>query len=177
MPPTTCVARRSGPVGKSQATRLCWSERGAIACLADAPFRGSDHWVWERWRAMTTAEIEGFTTEVGRTPCCECCGIGPGDTSKEIAMTTSKKSPKTSKAPKTVTTKTPKPAPAEKAPKAPGEDLVVFAFRLTAEERDAIHRAAGPAKASKFARTLLVAAARNDEGAVRAILKSAQTEA
>jgi hypothetical protein len=55
--------------------------------------------------------------------------------------------------------------------KVPREDLCVFAFRLTAEERDAIHKAAGPAKASKFARTLLVAAARNDESAVKAIMK------
>ena len=65
----------------------------------------------------------------------------------------------------------------ENAPKATREDLCVFAFRLTEEERDAIHKAAGPAKASKFARTLLVAAARNDEAAVKAIMKAAKTEA
>ena len=57
------------------------------------------------------------------------------------------------------------------------EDLCVFAFRLTAEERDAIHKAAGHAKASKFVRTIAVAAARNDEAAVRAIMKGVQTEA
>lgn len=57
------------------------------------------------------------------------------------------------------------------------EDLCVFAFRLTEAERDAIHRAAGPAKASKFARTLLVAAATKDEAAVRAIMKDVQVEA
>jgi hypothetical protein len=61
--------------------------------------------------------------------------------------------------------------------KAAREDLCVFAFRLTAEERDAIHKAAGPAKASKFVRTIAVAAARNDEAAVRAIMKGVQTEA
>jgi hypothetical protein len=61
--------------------------------------------------------------------------------------------------------------------KAPREDLCVFAFRLTAEERDAIHKAAGPAKASKFVRTIAVAAARNDEAAVRAIMKGVETEA
>lgn len=62
-------------------------------------------------------------------------------------------------------------------PAAKREDLCVFAFRLTAEERDAIHKAAGPAKASKFVRTLAVAAARNDEDAVRAIMKGMQAEA
>ena len=67
-----------------------------------------------------------------------------------------------------------KAAPKEKAPR---EDLCVFAFRLTEEERNAIHKAAGPAKASKFARTLLVAAVRNDESAVKAIMKAAKSEA
>ncbi|MBK7046467.1 MAG: hypothetical protein IPH48_08160 [bacterium] len=74
------------------------------------------------------------------------------------------------------TTRARKPA-AEKAStktaetKAPREDLCVFAFRLTEAERDAIHKAAGPAKASKFARNLLVAAANQDDAAVRAIMK------
>ena len=80
--------------------------------------------------------------------------------------------PKTTK--KTAAPKTAKAAPKEKAP---NEDLCVFAFRLTEAERDAIHKAAGPAKASKFARTLLVAAAHNDEVAVKAIMKAAQTKA
>jgi len=61
--------------------------------------------------------------------------------------------------------------------KAVKEDLCVFAFRLTPEERDAIHKAAGPAKASKFVRALAVAAARKDEAAVRAIMKGVQTKA
>ena len=65
----------------------------------------------------------------------------------------------------------------ENAPKAPRDNLCVFAFRLTEEERDAIHKAAGPAKASKFVGTLAVAAARNDEAAVKAILKGIQNEA
>jgi len=64
----------------------------------------------------------------------------------------------------------------ENTPRAPREALCVFAFRLTEEERNAIHKAAGPAKASKFARTLLVAAARNDEAAVKTIMKGMQTE-
>ncbi len=76
------------------------------------------------------------------------------------------------------TTRSRKPAAeksaAEAKTKAPREDLCVFAFRLTEAERDAIHKAAGPAKASKFARNLLVAAATKDEAAVRAIMKEIQ---
>jgi len=71
------------------------------------------------------------------------------------------------------TTRTRKPTAEKKKttePKAPREDLCVFAFRLTETERDAIHKAAGPAKASKFARSLLVAAATKDEAAVLAIM-------
>jgi hypothetical protein len=74
---------------------------------------------------------------------------------------------------KPAVTAAPKDEPKEKA----RENLCVFAFRLKPEERDAIHKAAGPAKASKFVRALAVAAARNDETAVRAIMKEVQSEA
>ena len=92
---------------------------------------------------------------------------------------------KSKSAKKATTAKTRKPAKAaveavehdEPKKKTPREELCVFAFRLTTEERDAIHKAAGPAKASKFVRTLAAAAARNDEAAVKAILKSIQIEA
>ena len=52
------------------------------------------------------------------------------------------------------------------------EELVVFAFRLTEAERNSIHKAAGPSKASKFVRSLAIAATRGDEAAVKEILKS-----
>lgn len=68
-------------------------------------------------------------------------------------------------------------AAAEPNAKGPREELCVFAFRLTEAERDAIHKVSGPAKASKFARSVLVAAANKDEAAVRAIMKDIQTEA
>jgi hypothetical protein len=88
--------------------------------------------------------------------------------------TTKKKTTAKARKP-TVKTTAPK-APVEPKEKAPREDLCVFAFRLTAEERTAIHKAAGPAKASKFVRSLAVAAARNDEAAVKAIMKGTQTK-
>lgn len=77
------------------------------------------------------------------------------------------------------TTRARKPAAEKPAAetKAPRKELCVFAFRLTEAERDAIHKAAGPAKASKFARNLLVAAATQDEAAVRAIMKEIQSDA
>jgi len=48
----------------------------------------------------------------------------------------------------------------------------VFAFRLSEEERDLIHKAAGPARASKFVRALAVAAACRDEAAIKLLLQS-----
>ncbi len=62
-----------------------------------------------------------------------------------------------------------KPA-AAKAATGQKEDLVVFAFRLKAEERALIHKAAGPAKASRFVRALTVAASRGDAKAVSEIV-------
>ena len=52
----------------------------------------------------------------------------------------------------------------------PAEDLVVFAFRLTPKEREIIHKAAGPAGASRFVRAVAIAAASGDEEAVLKLL-------
>ena len=56
------------------------------------------------------------------------------------------------------------------------EDLVVFAFRLTKDEREAIHQAAGPAKASQFVRALTTAAAKGDEVTVAAMIKAVKSD-
>lgn len=87
-----------------------------------------------------------------------------------MAKSKTAKRPKKARAPKT--SRPTKAALTAGAPKekTAREDLCVFAFRLTAEERSAIHKAAGPAKASKFVRSLAVAAARGDEASVRAIM-------
>ena len=71
--------------------------------------------------------------------------------------------------------KAPKEAAKAKGTREPRErqeDLVVFAFRLSEEERDLIHKAAGPARASKFVRALAVAAACRDEAAIKLLLQS-----
>ena len=81
--------------------------------------------------------------------------------------------PKAKKVEKPTAQATPETVAHEEPKKEKFADLCVFAFRLTEEERDAIHQAAGPAKASKFVRTLAVAAARNDEAAVKEIMKAA----
>ena len=56
------------------------------------------------------------------------------------------------------------------------KDTVVVAFRLTRAERDLIHAAAGPAKASSFVRRLAVAGARTDLKAVEEIVDGGAAE-
>ena len=78
--------------------------------------------------------------------------------------------------------KSTKKAPRTKSTKAvvqadDSQELVVFAFRLTRAERDLIHQAAGPAKASKLARSLLVAAAQKDEKAIKTLMETVQATA
>jgi len=65
--------------------------------------------------------------------------------------------------------------PTSKTPKVNDPDLKTFAFRLTKDESAAIHRAAGPGKASDFARRVLAAAAKADHAALRQILDEAKT--
>ena len=57
------------------------------------------------------------------------------------------------------------------------DDLVVFAFRLTPDEREEIHTAAGSARASRFVRAVALAAARRDVSALNAIMLEASREA
>ena len=67
-----------------------------------------------------------------------------------------------------------KAAPKKTTPTAPTEDLVVFAFRLTQAERDAIHQTAGPRNATQFVRRVAVAFAKEDEASFNAVLKEAK---
>lgn len=65
-----------------------------------------------------------------------------------------------------------KPEPRPTLPEEPTttEEQVVFAFRLSRASRDAIHAAAGPAKASKFVKSLAIAAAQGDIDTIHQIV-------
>ena len=81
------------------------------------------------------------------------------------------------KAAKKGTAKPKRPAD-EIMPKARASDpLVVFAFRLSEAEREEIHAAAGPARASRFVRAVALAAARRDVAQLQSILLETQREA
>ncbi len=75
----------------------------------------------------------------------------------------------TAKMKKVAKAKEPK-EPKPKKEKAPKEPQVVFAFRLTEAQRDAIHKAAGPGKATRFVLNAALAAASSDRSAFEELL-------
>jgi len=98
-------------------------------------------------------------------------------TTKPAKARTPKKAAKTkAAAPKTKPEKVAKPRP-EKKPKAPREsreDWGTFALKLPVPEREAFHKASGPGGASRFARTVLVAFAKEDEAAFKTAIIEAR---
>jgi len=65
--------------------------------------------------------------------------------------------------------------PKPKKEKAAREDLVVFAFRLPATDRDLIHKAAGPGKATKFVHAAALAASNGDDSAFKELTAQARS--
>lgn len=92
----------------------------------------------------------------------------PAESNQTADAPAPEKKVKTSK-----TTKAEKPAKPKREQREKEEGLVVFAFRLTPAERDAIHKAAGPGGASRFVRAIAIAAANEDEAAIKAVLMEA----
>ena len=74
-------------------------------------------------------------------------------------------------APKTKTAKAATP----KKEKPPKEDLMTFAFRMTKVESVALHKAAGPANASRTMRALAAAFVAEDRAAFESIIEDART--
>ena len=97
--------------------------------------------------------------------------------------TTDTKAQKTKKAatPKVAKTKTakaetrkPKRETKGKAPRESRDGWGTFALKLPVAEREAFHKATGAAGASRFARTILVAFANEDEATFKAALAEAR---
>lgn len=89
-----------------------------------------------------------------------------------MSETKSKKKPAKPKAEKPTETKAAKPTREKKdrPPRESREGWGTFALKMPVPEREAFHKAAGPAGASRFARTVLVAFANEDEAAFKAAL-------
>ena len=90
-------------------------------------------------------------------------------TAMEVDMA-EKKTEKVRATKKTKAEKVPKP----KKERPPKEDLMVFAFRLSKTESEALHKAAGPANASRTMRSLAAAFAAEDPDAFKAVVAEAR---
>jgi hypothetical protein len=100
------------------------------------------------------------------------------ETATQAASTTETKTtkPKTRKKTAKATppkTKAPKAAKPKKAT-VPKEDLMVFAFRMTKVESAALHKAAGPANASRVMRALAAAFVAEDRAVFESIVEDAR---
>jgi hypothetical protein len=138
-------------------------------CRAEAAITYLDHGVCEKhWHQFTADDEPPDALRIA-------LGIeATASTATEDSTmeATSSKTPKIeAAAPSAATSKTTKPAKGTKAApktktakpkKASREPQVVFAFRLSEADRDRIHKAAGPAKATKFVRAAALAAANQD---------------
>ena len=80
---------------------------------------------------------------------------------------------KKDKAPKQTKEVTPKGSKATSREKV--ENPVVFAFRLSEDDRTRIHEAAGPAGATRFVRSAALAAATGDSKAFEALVSQAKS--
>jgi hypothetical protein len=99
------------------------------------------------------------TTETAATETKATKGKPPKKTGKAKAATPKTKTPKASKPKK------------ERAPK---EDLMTFAFRMTKAESIALHKAAGPANASRTMRALAAAFVAEDRAVFETVVEDAR---
>ena len=132
-------------------------------CRAEADITYLEHSVCERhWNQLTAEDAPPDTLRM-------VLGIeATAESAMEDSMGTS-----TSKARKPKAAK-PKAVKEARPKKKALENAVVFAFRLEAADRDIIHKAAGPAGATRFVRSAALAAARGDAAAFEELTKQAK---
>ena len=158
-------------------------------CRAEADITYLEHGLCKRhWNELTAEDAPPDTLrvvlgiEATAEPAMEDSMDDAGSkTAKAVATTTAagsrkgKASPK-ARSPQKAKPKATKPKAAkETKPRKALEAPVVFAFRLEAADRDVIHKAAGPAGATRFVRSAALAAARGDAAAFEELTKQAKS--
>jgi hypothetical protein len=71
--PATDVVAAVEKILEPKPVELFSSEKGSIACKDHTPIKGSDTWRFDRWRKMTSEDIEAFERELGHPIACETC--------------------------------------------------------------------------------------------------------
>jgi hypothetical protein len=124
-------------------------------CRDEAAITYLDHGVCEKhWNHLTAEDAPPDALRISLGIEATAPAATEETTMEPATEKTAKKSKKPPAKPKAA--KGPKPAKVN----APKEPLVVFAFRLSEADRDAIHKAAGPGKATKFVLAAALAAAK-----------------
>jgi len=141
---------------------------------------------WNRWTAEDApldalrmvlglgadapAALEADMSEIETAATAATEGTTMATKKKTATKATKKAAPKAAKPAKAVKAKAPK----AKREKVDQGDLVTFAVRLPKAEAEALHAAAGPRNASRFAKALFAAFAAADPRAFQAILAEAK---
>jgi len=167
---------------RKEGTRAMTERCEVARCRAEADLTYLEHGVCDRhWNQLTAEDAPAdalrmaLGIEATAPTATEDQAMEPSTSkapkSESSATPTPGKNPKAEKKAKTKVVKEPKP----KKEKVPKEPQVVFAFRLTEAQRDAIHKAAGPGKATRFVRTAAIAAASGDRAGLEELLALAKT--
>ena len=126
-------------------------------CRDEAAITYLDHGVCERhWTQLTAEDVPPDALRISLGIEATAPAATEDRTMEPTTEKTAKKSKKASAKPRTAKPKEPQPKK-EKAPKPP---QVVFAFRLAEADRDLIHKAAGPGKATRFVLDAALSAAK-----------------
>jgi hypothetical protein len=141
------------------------------SCRGDASVTYLGHGVCEaHWNELTTEEAppDALRNALG----IELPAVLPMEETMKIPTTSKKRSGKRTAGPKPAAKRPPKEA---KTKKTPAEPQVVFAFRLSEQDRDRIHAASGPGGATQFVRASALAAANGDSTAFETLVAQAKS--
>jgi hypothetical protein len=144
------------------------------SCSAEASVTYLGHGVCEaHWNELTAEEAspDALRNALG----IEVPAVLPMEETMKIPSTSKERRGKRAgaakPAPKTGTRRETK----TKKEKSPAEPQVVFAFRLSEQDRDRIHAASGPGGATQFVRASAIAAANGDSAAFETLVAQAKS--
>ena len=161
--PCLWSTRKSAARKEAMSTEGCEIRR----CRAESAISYLDHGVCEKhWNELNAEEAPPDTLRIALGVEALAPAAKEDRTMDPTTEKSTKKNTKTSAKPTT---------PKRKKEKAPKEPQVVFAFRLSEVDRTLIHKAAGPAKATRFVRSAALAAASADRKLFDELVEQART--
>ena len=169
--PTESVSRPDN-VPEPSGKELGQCEVGS--CRAEASVTYLGHGVCEaHWNELTThgAPPDALRNALG----IEVPAVLPMEETMKIPTTSKKRSGKRTGGPKPAPKTGTRRETKTKKEMSPAEPQVVFAFRLSEQDRDRIHAASGPGGATQFVRASALAAANGDSAAFETLVAQAKS--